>query len=106
MRTLSLLSVMFAVSAGALRLPPAGVARTRRADVRMQQAGDVNARLDSLVADNKVLLFMKGNKLFPQCGFSNTAVQILNSVTKGEALIKFETVDVLADMDIREGVKK
>ena len=100
MRTLSLLSVMFAVSAGALRLPPAGVARTRRADVRMQQAGDVNARLDSLVADNKVLLFMKGNKLFPQCGFSNTAVMILKSITED-----FETFDVLADPEVREGIK-
>ena len=49
----------------------------------------------------RVMLFMKGNKLFPQCGFSNTAVQILNSITQD-----FETFDVLADNDIREGIKQ
>jgi len=43
---------------------------------------------------------MKGSKLFPQCGFSNTAVQILQSFN-----IDFHTVDVLADQSIREGVK-
>ena len=43
---------------------------------------------------------MKGNKLFPQCGFSNTAVRILQSITED-----FETVDVLADNEIREGIK-
>ena len=45
-------------------------------------------------------LFMKGSKLFPQCGFSNTAVQILSSLTP-----QFETFDVLSDMEIREGIK-
>ena len=43
---------------------------------------------------------MKGSKIFPQCGFSNTAVQILQSFG-----IDFETVDVLADESIRQGVK-
>ena len=43
---------------------------------------------------------MKGNKLFPQCGFSNTAVMILKSITED-----FETFDVLSDQSIREGVK-
>ncbi len=43
---------------------------------------------------------MKGSKLFPQCGFSNTAVQILSSLTP-----QFETFDVLSDMEIREGIK-
>ena len=57
-------------------------------------------RIQKLVDDNPVLLFMKGSKLFPQCGFSNTATQILNSYN-----IDFETVDVLADEDIRQGVK-
>jgi monothiol glutaredoxin len=47
-----------------------------------------------------VVLFMKGNKLFPQCGFSNTATQILNSFG-----IPFHTVDVLADENIRQGIK-
>ena len=47
------------------------------------------------------MLFMKGNKLFPQCGFSNTAVMIMKSITED-----FETFDVLSDMEMREGIKK
>ena len=48
--------------------------------------------------------FMKGNKMFPQCGFSNTAVMILKSIPAcGED--GFETFDVLADQEIREGIK-
>jgi monothiol glutaredoxin len=58
-------------------------------------------RIQSLVDDHPVLLFMKGSKLFPQCGFSNTAVQILQSYD-----IQFHTVDVLADESIRSGVKE
>eukprot|EP00554_Chaetoceros_debilis_P006539 CAMPEP_0194073610 /NCGR_PEP_ID=MMETSP0149-20130528/965_1 /TAXON_ID=122233 /ORGANISM="Chaetoceros debilis, Strain MM31A-1" /LENGTH=121 /DNA_ID=CAMNT_0038753643 /DNA_START=210 /DNA_END=575 /DNA_ORIENTATION=- len=57
-------------------------------------------RIQGLVDDNPVLLFMKGSKIFPQCGFSNTAVQILQSYK-----IDFHTVDVLADEGIRSGVK-
>ncbi|GAX24825.1 monothiol glutaredoxin [Fistulifera solaris] len=57
-------------------------------------------RIQSLVESHPVLLFMKGSKLFPQCGFSNTAVQILQSYG-----INFHTVDVLSDQNIREGVK-
>ena len=58
------------------------------------------ARIKSLVDENPVLLFMKGSKLFPQCGFSNTAVQILQTYN-----IEFHSVDVLADESVREGVK-
>ena len=43
---------------------------------------------------------MKGSKLFPQCGFSNTATQILNSYN-----IEYHTVDVLSDENIRQGIK-
>ena len=57
-------------------------------------------RIEALVENHPVLLFMKGSKLFPQCGFSNTAVQILNSYG-----IDFHTVDVLSDEAIRSGVK-
>ena len=57
-------------------------------------------RIQALVDAHPVLLFMKGSKIFPQCGFSNTAVQILQSFN-----IDFETVDVLADEMIRQGVK-
>ncbi len=57
-------------------------------------------RIEQIVKGNDVVLFMKGNKMFPQCGFSARAVGILQ-----HAGAKFETVDVLADADIRQGVK-
>jgi len=57
-------------------------------------------RVDQIVKSSDVVLFMKGNKFFPQCGFSARAVQILQA-----AGAKFETVDVLADPGIRQGVK-
>ncbi len=56
--------------------------------------------IDDLVKKHKVLVFMKGNKLMPQCGFSNNVVQILNTLG-----VPYETVDVLADPAIRQGVK-
>ncbi len=58
-------------------------------------------RVAELVKANDVVLFMKGNKLFPQCGFSANAIGILQH--NG---VKFETVDVLADPGIRQGVKE
>mmetsp|Transcript_25461 Transcript_25461/g.37614 ORF Transcript_25461/g.37614 Transcript_25461/m.37614 type:complete len:166 (-) Transcript_25461:888-1385(-) len=57
-------------------------------------------QIQNLVDEHPVLLFMKGTQLFPQCGFSNTAVQILNTFN-----LDFHSVDVLADQEIREGVK-
>ncbi len=62
---------------------------------------ETKARIDSLVEQNKILVFMKGNKLMPQCGFSNNVVQILNVLG-----VPFETVDVLADPEIRQGIKE
>jgi monothiol glutaredoxin len=61
----------------------------------------VNAKIDDLVKNHKVLVFMKGNKLMPQCGFSNTVVQILNNLG-----VSYETVDVLSDPAIRQGIKE
>jgi monothiol glutaredoxin len=58
-------------------------------------------RIETLVASSKVLVFMKGNKLMPQCGFSNNVVQILSALG-----IPFETFDVLSDMEIRQGIKE
>ena len=63
---------------------------------------DVQKRIDDLVKSNKVVLFMKGTAQFPQCGFSGRAVQILKACGVSE----LTTVNVLADMDIREGVKQ
>jgi monothiol glutaredoxin len=60
------------------------------------------ARVQALVDQHAVLLFMKGAKSFPQCGFSDTATKILDSF---EDIIDYHTVDVLADSAIRDGVK-
>ena len=62
---------------------------------------ELKERIDNLVNQNKVLVFMKGTKLMPQCGFSNNVVQILNTLG-----IPFETVDVLADFELRQGIKE
>ena len=61
---------------------------------------DVNQRIESLVKDNGIVLFMKGSPLFPQCGFSSRAIQILDHLGA-----KYETVDVLQDGEIRQGIK-
>lgn len=61
---------------------------------------DTNARIQTLVDSNDVLLFMKGTPLFPQCGFSNRAVSILNHLG-----VAFESVDVLQDQEVRQGIK-
>ncbi|KAM3092439.1 Grx4 family monothiol glutaredoxin [Phormidesmis sp. 146-35] len=58
-------------------------------------------RIDTLVKQNKIMVFMKGNKLMPQCGFSNNVVQILNTLG-----VPYETVDVLDDPEIRQGIKE
>jgi monothiol glutaredoxin len=62
---------------------------------------ELKERIDKIVKENKVLVFMKGSKLMPQCGFSNNVVQILNVLG-----VPFETVDVLQDYDIRNGIKE
>ncbi|MGP0127964.1 MAG: Grx4 family monothiol glutaredoxin [cyanobacterium endosymbiont of Rhopalodia musculus] len=62
---------------------------------------ELKNRLDQLINSHKILVFMKGAKLMPQCGFSNNVVQILNTLG-----VSYETVDVLADHDIREGIKE
>lgn len=62
---------------------------------------ELKAKLDSLVQENKIFVFMKGNKLMPQCGFSNNVVQILNALG-----IPFETLDVLENPDVRQGIKE
>ena len=61
----------------------------------------VEERIKSTVESNRVVLFMKGTPQFPQCGFSSRAVQILEACGT-----QFDTVNVLSDMEIREGIKK
>ena len=62
---------------------------------------DARSRIDELIKSNDVVLFMKGTALFPQCGFSSRAIAILDHVGA-----KYETVDVLQDTEIRQGIKE
>ena len=62
---------------------------------------DPQGRIADIVKQNDVVLFMKGTALFPQCGFSSRAIAILDHL--GAA---YETVDVLQDPEIRQGIKE
>jgi monothiol glutaredoxin len=64
------------------------------------QNNDINAFIDNAVKTNDVFLFMKGTPDFPQCGFSGQVVQILNYLG-----VDYQSANVLADQDLREGVK-
>jgi monothiol glutaredoxin len=57
-------------------------------------------RIDGMVKNNKVFLFMKGNADFPQCGFSARVVDVLQDVG-----VPFSTFDILSDPTVRQGVK-
>ena len=57
-------------------------------------------KIDDLVHSHHVMLFMKGNRQAPQCGFSATVIQILDSLTP-----EYETADVLSDAALRDGIK-
>jgi monothiol glutaredoxin len=61
---------------------------------------DAHERISQIVNEHDVVLFMKGTPLFPQCGFSSRAVAILEHCGAD-----FESVDVLQDMEIRQGIK-
>tara|TARA_B100000945_G_C20185404_1_gene504346 strand:- start:50 stop:373 length:324 start_codon:yes stop_codon:yes gene_type:complete len=62
---------------------------------------EIKDKIQGLIQSSPVMVFMKGTKLMPQCGFSNNVVQILNSIG-----IEFNTFDVLSDFEIREGIKE
>ncbi len=62
---------------------------------------DTQARIKALVEGNDIVLFMKGTRFFPQCGFSARAVGVLQQLDAS-----FHTVDVLADPEIRQGIKQ
>jgi monothiol glutaredoxin len=66
----------------------------------MQLSEETKARIEGLVASDDVVLFMKGNRQMPQCGFSATVVQILDHL-----IPQYTTVDVLQDPEVREGIK-
>ena len=61
----------------------------------------IKEKIQKLIDSNPVMVFMKGTKLMPQCGFSNNVVQILNSLG-----VEYSTFDVLSDFAIREGIKE
>ncbi len=62
---------------------------------------ELKARIDTLIQSHPILVFMKGSKLMPQCGFSNNVVQIFNMLG-----VPYETVDILEDYELRQGIKE
>ncbi|WP_330204135.1 Grx4 family monothiol glutaredoxin [Cyanobacterium sp. Dongsha4] len=62
---------------------------------------ELKQRIEDIVKSDRIVVFMKGTKLMPQCGFSNNVVQILNTIG-----VPFQTFDVLSDYDIRQGIKE
>ena len=62
---------------------------------------NTQARIQEIVSSHPVVLFMKGNAQFPQCGFSGNAVNILRTC----GVEKLHTVNVLEDSEIRQGIK-
>jgi monothiol glutaredoxin len=66
----------------------------------MTEQPTIQQQIKQTVDENKVVLFMKGNASFPQCGFSGRAIQILQSLQ-----VEFVTVDVLSNDEVRAGIK-
>ena len=62
---------------------------------------ETQSRIDELINSHSIMVFMKGTKLMPQCGFSNNVVQILNALG-----MNFDTFDVLSDMEVRQAIKE
>ena len=62
---------------------------------------DAQSRIADILKSNDIVLFMKGTALFPQCGFSSRAIAILDRLGA-----KYETVDVLQDAEVRQGIKE
>lgn len=63
--------------------------------------GELTDRIKSILSSDDIVLFMKGNADFPQCGFSANSIAILKQLNKS-----FTTFDILKDMDIRQGLKE
>jgi monothiol glutaredoxin len=61
---------------------------------------EVIDRIQSVIAQNRILIFMKGSRHFPQCGFSAATVAVFE-----ELGVPFDTIDVLADQELREAIK-
>ncbi|HEY6418945.1 MAG TPA: Grx4 family monothiol glutaredoxin [Candidatus Binataceae bacterium] len=61
---------------------------------------DARERIESAIKGNKIMIFMKGNRSFPQCGFSAATIQIFE-----ELGVPYETADVLSDPELRDEIK-
>src|SRR5262245_1114894 len=62
---------------------------------------ELRQKIDQIITSAPVVLFMKGSRSFPQCGFSASVVNILNTL-----IPQYTTVNILADGDLRNGVKE
>ncbi|CAM9408731.1 unnamed protein product [Chrysoparadoxa australica] len=109
MSFLLLLLVLSATFAHSFLVPLTSPQHTRCPTTRPMMADDeppaltpaLKEKIDGMVETNSILLFMKGNRLMPQCGYSGTCVAILEQMS-----VEYETVDVLADERIRSGMKE
>tara|TARA_B100000686_G_C16736727_1_gene944082 strand:+ start:100 stop:435 length:336 start_codon:yes stop_codon:yes gene_type:complete len=61
---------------------------------------NISNKIREDIDSNDIVLYMKGTPIFPQCGFSSTVVQILNNLG-----VKYKSIDVLMEQDIRQGIK-
>ena len=64
-------------------------------------SSDVAERIRAAIENNKIVIYMKGSPSFPMCGFSAATIEIFNDLG-----VPYETVDVLKDPEIREGIKQ
>jgi monothiol glutaredoxin len=62
---------------------------------------EAQIQIADMIKKNKIMVFMKGDRLQPQCGFSNNVVQILNILG-----VPYETFDILSNDEIRQGIKE
>lgn len=61
---------------------------------------DVNHKIQETIENNRIVIYMKGTPSFPMCGFSAATIEVFNGLG-----VPYETVDVLQDPEIREGIK-
>lgn len=76
------------------------IAQVREIDP-VKVEGELKERIETIINSSDIVLFMKGNADFPQCGFSANTIAILKHIGK-----PFNTFDILQDMDIRQGLKE
>jgi monothiol glutaredoxin len=87
-------------------LSPPGPRRAPVAARAGNVAPELRQEIEALLSEHRVVLFMKGTKAFPMCGFSGTCVQILRTLSVGGAELPFHTVNILEREDLRSGMKE